>query len=144
MASCNELAVAVVVRQIEQLALRRRVLRNTRLVIEHQPQGDLAPAGGHLRQVPGQGVVQVQFVFVGEHHDGDRRELFADGAQLKHGARRDGHGMLERGHAIAFDVQRLAVLHHRQRNPRDVLALHFRPQITIHGGTKIGRLPGRR
>ena len=69
---------------------------------------DGLPGGGSVGEVLGDAVVERDFSFFHEHHDGGRDELLSDGTGLEEGLRLDGNIELDVGEAVALGKQDLA------------------------------------
>jgi hypothetical protein len=101
------------------------------LVIQHEAQRHLPPARRNFGQVLRQRIIEIELVFVGQHHHGDRGELLADRADLEPGLRLGPHAVFERGDSIAFDIQGFAVLHDGERYSRNILPAHLGFKIAV-------------
>ena len=84
------------------------IFREARRVREQILDEDRLPGGGSVGEVLGDAVVERDFAFFDEHHDGGGDELLADGAGLKEGLRLDGDIELDVGEAVPLCKQDLA------------------------------------
>ncbi len=62
------------------------VVGNARRMRQQMSHRHAEPLAGEIRQILMDGVIQPEFIFLDEQHDGGGNELLADGADLEHGA----------------------------------------------------------
>jgi hypothetical protein len=125
--------------QVKQIVVRRCQLRDACLVIQHQAQGYAAPPWGNFRQVLRERIIQAEPPLLREQHHGNRRELFADRADLEARLRPNGHGVFERGNPEALQIDGAAMPNYPERDPRDPLLAHLGANVALGRGGGIRR-----
>src|SRR2546427_13012496 len=92
---------------------------------------DRLPRLRRARQVPPDGIVELDLTLLDEQHDGRRGELLGHRRQLEHGVRRHRHVVLEVRVPIAARLQELALADDRQGRARDVAPLHLDLDVIV-------------
>ena len=77
------------------------------------------------------GIVESEFAFVHEHHYRHRGELLAYGPRLEDGLGLRGHVEFDVGEAVAHRAHDLAIAADRQRDSRNLVALHLAQQKLV-------------
>src|SRR5713226_4579961 len=99
---------------------------------EQMANRDVFPGGRRVRKVLVNSVVEANFSFFDEHHDGGGGELLAHGPGLEDRLGLHGHAELNIRHSIAAGLYDFSVMNYSERHARDVL----RTQL---GGDKFVR-----
>lgn len=106
---------------------------------EHIFYEDGLPTGGRVGKIFCDAVVEADFAFFDEHHDGGGDELLADGARLKQRIWFNGCVEFKVGEAVAFGEEDLGAMINADFSARDPFLGHFGGDVVVDGGDLRGR-----
>jgi len=96
------------------------------------------PGGGGIWEVFRDAVIERDFAFFDEHHDGGRDELFADGAGLHQGLGLDRHIELDVSKTVSLGEQDAAATVDAKLEAGNALAGHVVIDEIVKGGEVFG------